>query len=437
MPSDKICKTVRQYSKGPISPEDMGKLQEIADDCCKVKNYVYDRFGGIRSLPKLYPGYTVQNEMTASDLRKSLGLPSVYFYLAIFDALADIKSQWNRTKGKVLKLIHANENLTPEEKHYLRFILKVSNAFTAVLNQEPVELPGEIGKKYEELSAKTDTEKMNRYLCRQVRKYHGKQHTDRAAGFSVSERAYRYEDHGIYLATKEKCRRVFVPLTDNNRYKSQLYIKLFPDKNRIEVMAPVYMSVRSYEEYTGCVGISMGMFTMLTTNDGCFYGTELGDYESKYAEWIQSQTASYNNNRRDNPGRKKYQTKKRRLEEQLHGYINHELNEFLQNEKPGTIYMVKLPKPKKGGNIRKINHQAAMWQRGYIRSRLAQKCRERSIELIEVLGKDISRECSSCGEIGQQKGNSFHCEACGYTADKKVNAARNILKRGLEGKIVN
>lgn len=437
MPSDKICKTVRQYSKTPISAEDMRKLQEIAKDCCKVKNYVYDRFGGIKSLSKLYPGYTVQNEMTAMDLRKNLDLPSVYFYLAIFDALADIKSQWNGTKGKLLQLIGANQNLTPEEKHYLRFILKVSNAFIAVLNQEPVELPGEIQKKYEELSAEIDTEKMNRYLCRQVRKYHRKQHTEEAAGFSVSERAYRYGDHGIYLATKEKRRRVFIALTDSNQYKSQLYIKLYPDKNSIEIMAPVYMSVRSYEEYTGCVGISMGMFTMLTTSDGCFYGTELGDYGSKYAEWIQSQTASYNLNRSHNPGRKKYQAKKRRLEEQLHGYINHELNAFLQNEKPGTIYMVKLPKAKKGGNIRKINNQVTLWQRGYIRSRLEQKCRERSIELIQVLGKDISRECSCCGEIGQQKGNSFCCEACGYTVDKKVNAARNVLKRGLEGKIIN
>ena len=61
MPSDKICKTVRQYSKTPVSAEEMKKLQEIADDCCKVKNYVYDRFGGIKSLPKIYPGYTVQN----------------------------------------------------------------------------------------------------------------------------------------------------------------------------------------------------------------------------------------------------------------------------------------------------------------------------------------------------------------------------------------
>lgn len=436
MPSDKICKTVRQYSKTPISTEDMNKLQEIAKDCCRVKNYVYDRFGGIKSLPKIYPGYTVQNEMTATELRKSLGLPSVYFYLAIFDALADIKNQWNRTKEKILQLIGINENMTPEEKHYLRFILKISNAFISVLNQEPVSLPKEIQKRYEELAAQVDREKLHRYLCRQVRTYHRKQHTDVIVGFSVSERAYRYGDHGIYLSTKENRRRVFVPLTDNNQYKSQLYIKLYPDQNSIEIMVPVYMSVRSYEEYTGCIGISMGMFTMLTTSDGHFYGTEFGAYASQYAEWIQSQTASYNYNRADNPGRKKYQAKKKRLEEQLHGYINHELNVFLQQEKPGIIYMVKLPRPKKSGGIPKINNQVAMWQRGYIRNRLAQKCKEQSIELIEVLGKDISRECSCCGQIGEQKGLSFTCKACGYTEDKKVNAARNIIKRGMEGKIV-
>ena len=99
--------------------------------------------------------------------------------------------------------------------------------------------------------------------------------------------------------------------------------------------------------------------------------------------------------------------------------------------------MVKLPKPGKGGNISRINNHVSMWQRGYIRSRLAQKCREQSIELKEVLGKDISRECSCCGATGEQKGTSFTCQSCGYSADKKTNAARNILKRGLEGKIVH
>ena len=77
MPSDKICKTVHQYNKESVSDTDMHKLLDIAEDYRKVKNYVYDRFGGIGSLSKIYPGYTVQNEMTASGYRETLGLPAV------------------------------------------------------------------------------------------------------------------------------------------------------------------------------------------------------------------------------------------------------------------------------------------------------------------------------------------------------------------------
>ena len=436
MPSDKICKTVRQFNKEPVSREDMEKLQEIAVDYRKVKNYVYDHFGGIGSLSKIYPGYTVQNEMTATNLRKALGLPSVYFYLAVFDALADIKSQWIRTKAKVLQLIGENQNLTPEEKHYLRFVLKVNNAFTAILNQEAMKLPQDIRRKYEEVSAGVSVEHLHRYLCRQVRKYHVKQHTDMAAGFSLTERAYRYNDHGIYISTKQNRKRIFVPLTDNNQYKSQIYLKLYPDKASIEIMVPVYRAIRSYEEYTNEIGISMGMFTMATVSSGNCYGEGFGDYQAKYGEWIRSQTASYNSNREANPGRKKYSAKKKRMEEQLHAYINQELNRLLKSEKPKTIYMIKLPKPQKGGKSHKINNQIAMWQRGYIRSRLIQKCKEQSIELVEVLGKDISRECSQCGKMGSQKDGLFVCGDCGYQADKKLNAAKNALKRGIEGKII-
>ena len=50
MPSEKICKTIHQYNKEPISAEDMHKLLEVAGDYKKVKNYVYTRFGGIASL---------------------------------------------------------------------------------------------------------------------------------------------------------------------------------------------------------------------------------------------------------------------------------------------------------------------------------------------------------------------------------------------------
>ena len=157
MSQNKICKTIHQYNQYPVPDTDMQKLQEIAEDCRTVRNYVYARYGGIGSLSKLYPGYTVQNEMTESGLRTRLGLPSVYFYLAIFDALGDIKAQWSRTKAKVLELVNKNEGFSPEEKHYLRFLLKVNNAFEAAVNQKPMVLRKDIQKTYDELAGKTDT----------------------------------------------------------------------------------------------------------------------------------------------------------------------------------------------------------------------------------------------------------------------------------------
>ena len=398
MSQNTVCKIIRQYNKEPVSGKDMEKLLEIAEDYRKVKNYIYDRFGGIASLSKLYPGYTVQNEMTKSGLRGDLGIPSVYFYLAVFDALGDIKSQWSRTKSKILERIGKNEGFSKEEKHYLRFLLKVNSAFESAVNQNPIKLPGEIGETYEKLAAVVDREKLHRYLCRQVRKVHVKLHTDRAEGFSLAERAYRYGDNGIYhgiaVSTKEKRKRIFISLTDHNQYKCQIYMKLYPEKDKVEIHVPVNVAVKSYEDYRNCVGIAMGMYTMLTTNLGHGYG---GDY------------------------------------------INQELNRFLRTEKPQIIYMIKLPKPKAQGVNRKINYSVTVWQRGYIRKRLEQKCREQSVKLVEVLGKDISRQCSNCGEIGsgKQKDGIFVCGNCGYQAKEKTNTAQNVLRRGRDGQIVN
>lgn len=431
MPLEQIYKTVHQYSKIPATEEDMEKLVEIAEDYRKVKNYVYARFGGITGLSKLYPGYTVQNEMTASGYREVLGLPSVYFYLAVFDALGEIKSRWTKTKEQVKKQISKNENFTEDEKHYLYFIVKVNNAFEAVINQKPVELSARMREQYEELAEKVDTDRLHRYLCRQVRKVHGKLHTDKADGFAIAERAYRYGDHGIYISIKEKRKRIFIPLTDNNQYSCQLYIRLYPEKRRIEILVPVNVIVRHHRDYQKQVGVAVGFYTMFTTDEGHQYGEKLGEYQLAYSEWLRAQARSYNRNKENNPGRRKYYAKKQRMEAELHGYINHELNCFLREEKPETIYIVKLPKPKPGGKNKKINYSISHWQRGYIRKRLEQKCKEHSVEVVEVVGKDISKECSACGEVGRKEGGQFICPACGYEAEEKLNTARNVKKRGL------
>lgn len=429
MPPDTVCRTVCQYTSRPVPGEDMAKLQEIAQDYSRVKNHVYERFGGLGGLSKIYPGYTVQNEMTGSGLKEQLGMPSVYFYLAIFDALAEIRSQWTRTKAAVLKRTGSNEALTEEEKHYLRYLLKVNNAFDAVLNRRPVSLRPDLQGQYEKLAGSIDVKKADNYLRRQVRRIHVRPHTDSMDGFTLAERAYRYGDHGIYVTVKEKRKRVFLPLTDTNQYTRQIFLKLYPEKGSVEIRVPVEVKVRKHEDYTAGVGLAAGMYVMFTTDEGHTYGEKLGEYQMGLAGWVRSQAMRH---RADcvEEGRKKYTDKKRRMTQQLHDYINMELNRLLKTEKPGAIYLPGLPHPRKHGGEKAINNSVNMWQRGYIRKRLEQKCREQSVRLVYVFGKDISRECSRCGVQGDKKEGIFQCSACGYCVQEKWNTAQNAKKRG-------
>lgn len=442
--SQTACRIIRQYNREPLSEEDMKKLQEIAEDYSKVKNYVYSRYGSIGSLSKLYPGYTVQNEMTNSGLRSELAMPSVYFYRAVFDALGDIKSQWARTKNKILKLISQNENLNSQEKHYLRFLLKVNNAFEAVLNQKSIELPQEMQGKYAELTTGINPEKLHRYLSRQVRKYHVRTlHTDKADGFYITEKAYRYKEsqsscggspytkgHGIYIATKENRKRVFVPLTDENAYTKQLYIRLLPETNDIEIHIPIEIKVRTHRDYTNEIGLSTGIWCMFTTHEGVVYGEQYGALHQELAEYMSTAAGTYRREKENNAGRKKYLARKARLNAKIESYVNHEINRMIESEKPKVIYLPKLPANSSAGYNRKINYSVGVWRKGLIRERLQQKCLEHSVELVEVFGKGISAECSNCGEMGKYSGDIFRCGRCGYEVDKKVNAARNALKRG-------
>jgi len=433
MPSEVICKTIRQYNKTPIPEKDMRKLMEIASDYNKVKNYVYQRYGGIKSLPKLYPGYTVQNEMTKCGLRAELGLPSVYFYLAVFDALGDIKNQWAQVKNRISKCIKENQNLTPEDRHYLRFVMKQSECFENILLGKKQSLSEAWEKPYREASADVDTERLNRYLCRLARRYlKNDLHTDVIYGFSIAERAYRYGDHGIYISVKKKRKRVFVPLTDHNAYKKQLYIRLFPEEGNIVIHVPVEVQIKNREGYDNRVGLAVGLFTMFVTDQGHVYGEKYGEYQFALADYIKEGNARYRKNRKQNPGRKKYSAGKARLEAALHTYVNAEINRLLETEKPKALYIPKLPQNSRAGINKTINYSVGMWQRGYVRKRLDLKCREQAIELVEVLGKDISRQCSNCGRVGVKTKELFICDSCGMQMPERENAAKNALKRGME-----
>lgn len=427
---ESIYKTIYQYNKAPVPDRDMARLQEIAEDCRRVRNYVYERYGGIGGLSKIYPGYTVQNEMTRSGLRERLGLPSVYFYLAIFDALGDIKSQWSRLKKQVEKNIQANENLTPEDRHYLRFVMKQSRCFEAVVNGREITLSEEWMETYRTVCSGVNPHKLNQYLRRQVRRHLGRPHADRAEGFTISSKAYKYGEHGIYLTMKESRKRLFIPLTDNNRYARQIYIRLHPGDGNITLYVPVEVRQRYPAGYDGEMGIALGIRCMFVTDRGTVYGEQYLEYQSALTDYVRERLPRHCRNAKNNPGMKKYNAGKARLEAALHAYVNAEINRMLETEKPGTLYIPKLPGTSRAGVNKRVNAGVSMWQKGFVKSRLAQKCRERSIELAEVFGKGISVECSGCGSEGRKEGSLFCCLSCGLEMPERQNTARNVLKRG-------
>lgn len=206
-----------------------------------------------------------------------------------------------------------------------------------------------------------------------------------------------------------------------------------PEKKSLEIKVPIDVKVRKHTDYIKQVGVSVGMNMMFVTDEGHIYGEQFGEYQVHYAAWVRERNANYNRNRESGSERKKYYAKKRRMEEQLHSYINMEINRFLRTEKPEIVYIPKLPPPKAGGKVKEINYSMTMWQRGYIRKRLLLKCSEHSIKVIEVFGKGISGECSSCGETGKKKDGIFYCPACGLQIEEKRNTAQNVKKRGMIG----
>lgn len=434
-----IYKTVKQYSD-PLPQETMIQLRQIADGFAKVKGYVYNRYGGIKGLLKIYSPYTVQNELAETKFRENLGFPTVYFGLAMFSALADIKSMWSNLKRKIVGLIWKNENLTDQERRYLFTVLKQQTLFAKVINRQEFSIP----QSFENLAL--DYKRLNNLLCRLTRR-----HMIRLAEpenndyFETYRRAYLYKNGGIYLSTRTPYRRIFIPLTDHCRYTGQLRVQIL--ENKIVLYVPIKTHIKFHEDYANRIGLFLSYSVMAVTSTGNQYGKSLGEFLSNEKErlrlvqvkrsrfrgkyqFYQKEGANKKagNILRNNLGQKKYDARKQRLQIQLRSYINAEWNRLLKTEKPAEIFAAAAPKTTAG--LTQVERQSlAHWQIGYIMHRLEFKCRLNHVTLRVVNPANSGRICAACGGLGKKEKDRFVCASCGAKSAYGVNLALNLLKR--------
>ena len=402
--NDTVTKTVWQYSE-PLPEETMAFLKGIAADYCKVKNYVYGRYSGIRSLNNLTPVYNILNEMRTCGLREQLNLPVVYYELAIAVAVT------------------------------------LNSLYAAILNHQDYEMP----KKADGLEI--DVKRLNNLLCRLTRRYLTQPKSDCTDSFRVSPNGYSYKDGAMRLVCRIPRKRVSIPLKDNRMFDRQIQVQI--RQNDVALAVPVEARVRVHQDYKSTIYIYIGRQDMFTLSNEHIYGAsleELTDPETErlakknmerrkmYTVYVQSSEAGdarkTQNIAENNFGRRKYDRQKEKEREKTKTYINAEINRMISVEKPARIVITKpVTRNKTKIYARFANRKMTRSFGGYIRERLAYKCKVHSIELVEISSRHTGQKCSACGGEGKRLGRAFVCEGCGLNTTIALNTAKNIQQK--------
>ncbi|MEZ3473933.1 MAG: transposase [Lachnospiraceae bacterium] len=442
-----MTKIVWQYSE-PLPEETMVFLREIAEDCCKVKNYVYERYSGVKNLNSLTPVYTILNEMRYCGLREQLNLPTVYYELAIADAVTNIKSSWSIVKNKVGEKITANENLSDNDRIYLRTVLKMGSVYAAVLNRQEYEMPRNA------TGLDIDVKRLNNLLCRLTRRTLTQPKTDNISSFRISPNGYSYKDGVIRIVCRVPRKRISIPLKDKRTFDRQIQVHI--KDNFVALAVPIEAKVKKHQDYTNTVYIHIGNQDMFTLSNEHVYGTSLSELiypeterlakknQERHRVYTAYRQNAENGNRQktenieaNNLGRHKYDSQKEKEKRRTTNFINTEMNRMFRTEKPARIVITKpVTKNKTKLYSKSGNRKLTRNFRGYIRERLIYKCQVNAVELVELNSKGTGRICSACGAEGKRQGKEFACESCGLRSTIALNSAKNIQQKYMENQKV-
>lgn len=232
---------------------------------------------------------------------------------------------------------------------------------------------------------------------------------------------------------------------------SDRQIKIQIRQNDVVFAVPVEAKMKRHPDYVDTVYAYIGSQDMLTLSNGHIYGEaleELTNPETErlakknrerrkmYTAYVRSTEAGEakkaGNIEANNLGKYKYDRQKEKERARTTAFINSEINRMICDEKPARIVITKaVTKNKTKIYAKSANRKLARTFNGYIRERIAYKCKVHSIELVEISSKHTGKTCSACGAEGKRQGKTFMCESCGFMGTIAVNTAKNIQQKYL------
>lgn len=170
------------------------------------------------------------------------------------------------------------------------------------------------------------------------------------------------------------------------------------------------------------IGIDTGIKQLATTSEGDFYGDKIESIIDKI--------------NRCQHGSKR----QRRLRNYLRHYIDTTCKQiFKDNPRLQRVVVERLKnmnfKTKQSNKIGKsLRKTIGAWNYAYWLDRLERNCEENRVRYTSVNPAYTSQLCRSCGHIdraNRQTQDKFNCTSCGHTDHADINAAKNILDRGV------
>lgn len=435
-----VIKTVKQYSN---YIDNYLELEDIARRYGKVKNYCYSRFSGINSLLIIQKPRKIRDEWVAEGFGKQWGLPARYWKLALDESISNIKTNWSNLKKRIKECVNKNEELTSDELHYIRYILKADSLYYNILTLNEVDIPSKFKDKEIRFS------KIHKYIRRLTRRYKNNiSHIKDNRSFSIDADMYKYlGDCKIGVTGLNHGKRIIINLTDTQIYTGNMRVVL-KGNNKLEIHKPLKIGSNKSWVEENIIGIDKGYKTLIVTSSGNEYGKGLNEILSKETERLNAKNKkrnqyysmknSYLSNKEvkkadniinNNLGKKKYNRVKNKYDSMLKSYINQEINRMFRDERPSELVMENLDFVSWDNRYPKgVKRKLSRWVKGYIKERLEYKCSLLDVKITYVNAAYTSQECSLCGRLGKRDGGKFECN-CGNVDDADKNAAKVIRKR--------
>lgn len=450
-----MVKCVKQYSYST----DLTEVLELLKRYNKAKNYFYSRYSGVNSLHKL-KNYKkdIRDVLIKEGVCAMFGLQARQWKIALDDVISNIKSNWTNTKNRVNIAINNNTNLTDNEKHYLRYLLKSDELLSAILTYKPIVDTDKLKKLSKNIDRKPYILNL---LRRYIRKYKCNiPKVNKSNVISLDSAMYKYKevDGVLYIEVMglRKGSRLSFKLKDRIRYSGNISLIVCESTNTIKIHKGLKIECKPLSvDNVNIVGVDKGYTKMLSCSDGKEYGVYLGKYLSERTEELNIKNAKRNklwalakkykqegndskanNILKNNLGYKKKDRQDDKFKSKLKSYINSEINRFMVESKPKEVVKEDLSFVSKGSHNKgkKYNRKMSQWIKGYIDERLEYKLSYHSIVLLDVNPAYTSQVCNICGRFGSRHNEKFKCEKCGVM-DANINASKNILARKYDKEI--